>query len=40
MLGAVRIGNLVTGRLGCAWIGAWVVHGVVDSGGDVVVWVG
>ena len=34
-LGGVKMGLGLTGKLGHAWVGAWVVHG-----GGGVVWVG
>ena len=27
MLGGVKMGSGTTGKLGLAWVGAWVVHG-------------
>ena len=34
-LGGVEMGLRLTGKLGCAWVGAWVVHGWCMGGGDV-----
>ena len=31
-LGGVKLGFWLTGRLGRAWVGAWVVHGCVLPG--------
>ena len=38
-LGGVRFGFWLTGKLGRAWDGAWVVHGVVRGWCMVVWWV-
>ena len=39
MLGGVKMGSGMMGKLGRAWVGAWVVHGMVHWcwwwGGDV-----
>ena len=30
-LGGVGLGSGMTGKLGCAWLGAWVLHGCVHE---------